>query len=122
MPKMYLSEMPQLIYIYNDYEGNAQMYVHTPKIDQEDYYAMFQYKGLDRDSALWGTEKHMKYIGHRRWFGNIQNNKKTYDDLEQNNKQKMAYRDLGQSNKQNMTYRDLGIRMAYWRLKNQAKK
>ena len=114
MPQMYHNEKPQLIYIYNDYVGNAQMYVHTPNIDPTNYYAAFHSKDLDRDSALWGTAENWNYIGHRRWCGK---NKKTYDDLEQNNKQKMTYRDLGQNNKQNMTYRDLGIRKDYWRFK-----
>ena len=62
---------PQSIFIFDNYEGYAQIYCHTPEIDAEGYYALFESTKYGRDHVLYGrySEGCMIYKGHYKWTG-----------------------------------------------------
>ena len=71
IPPAFLAMKPQTMFIFQNYEGFAQIYCHTPEIDGDGYYAVFESKKYGRDSILYGhyCEGSIIYRGHVKWSG-----------------------------------------------------
>ena len=68
---MFAAMKPQTIYIFDNYDGFAEIYCHTPEVDKEGYYAKFVSNKYGRDHVLYGRyyEGSMIYKGHVKWTG-----------------------------------------------------
>ena len=68
---MFLAMKPQTIFIFDNYDGYAEIYCHTPELDEEGYYALFVSTKYGRDHVLWGRyyQGSMIYRGHVKWTG-----------------------------------------------------
>ena len=67
MPPTFMLRSPQLIYVHENYQGCADLYVHTPQIDPIGVYAVFSSDKVGRDGAFYGTGDHFRYRYHKEW-------------------------------------------------------
>ena len=67
IPDQFYANNMQLIYIFQNYQGFAQIYVNTPQLDPPGIYAVFESNKFGRDQALFCTHEDTFYVCHRKW-------------------------------------------------------
>ena len=67
VPPSYLAQNPQVLYVFQNYAGFAQIYVNTPQLDPPGIYAVFESNKWGRDNAFCCSGEDTFYLCHRKW-------------------------------------------------------
>ena len=59
----------QTIFVFNNYDEKAMLYVNTPQLDRPGLYAVFESTRYSRDEAFYMTAEDTFYVCHRAWPG-----------------------------------------------------
>ena len=63
----FMSTPVQTIYVFNNWNMKAMLYVHTPELDRPGLYAVFESERYGRDEAFYCSAADTHYICHRPW-------------------------------------------------------
>ena len=65
LPVVFYTEGVQKLFVYENYQGKGELFVHTPGLDKPGYYAMYESRTYGRDEALYSVGEQWCYKWHQ---------------------------------------------------------
>ena len=64
LPRAFYTEGVQKLFVYENYQGKGELFVHTPGLDKSGYYALYESQTYGRDEALYSVGEDWRYKWH----------------------------------------------------------